>query len=103
MFRWLRERQRQYKFTKAFKQSAKHHYSEGMISAKEYAQCLEACDNKEGMSRAYRQMTADPNMLGGIKDWDWEAIYAWFITYFIPVMKIIIPIIISLQPAPEDE
>ncbi len=103
MFRWFRERQRQHRFTAAFKRAARHHHLLGTLSFEEYDQCVEAGNNNKVMRRAYRQMTTDPAMLGGIKDWDWEAVYQWFIDYFIPAMKIIIPIILMLQPAPEDE
>ena len=67
---------------------------------------MKAANNPEAMRRARNQLKAGPDMLGGISDWDWEAIYRWFIEYFIPAMRIIIPIVIMLlqeNPTPEDD
>lgn len=67
---------------------------------------MEAGNNPEAMRRARNQLKCDPNMLGGISDWDWNAIYEWFVTYFIPAMKIILPILLLLlqeNPTPDDE
>lgn len=98
MFKWFRERHRQYKFTKAFKQAAIVAVNSGEIDAEQYAKCLKAARSTKAMRQAYNQLLADPNMLGGLADWDWDAIYAWIVDHFLPAMRVIIPIIMLLEP-----
>jgi hypothetical protein len=69
---------------------------EGVISYEKYEECLRAADNKEAMKRARNQLRTEDGLLGGISDWDWEAIKQWFIDYFIPAMKVILPLVIML-------
>ena len=67
---------------------------------------MEAADNPEALRRARNQMKTDPDALGGISDWNWQAVYDWFVTYFIPAMKIILHIVLLLlqeNPTPEDD
>jgi hypothetical protein len=93
-------------FDSAFVTAARNRHAEGVISYDEMMQCVEGAQNREGMVRARRQLMSDPNMLGGFKDWDWEAIYQWFIDYFIPAMKVILPIIIMMldtNPCPDED
>ena len=92
MFKRIRESWRRYKFTKAFRQVAESNYLSGYISLEEYTRCLEA--KPDTMKRAYNQLLADPDMLGGIRDWDWDSILEWLFNYFIPAMRIIIPILL---------
>lgn len=106
MLKWLRNWIGQRNFNRAWREAAEEKYDRGEISTEQYLDCMKAADHPEAMKRARRQLKADPNMLGGISDWDWEAIYQWFIDYFIPAMKIIIPIVLMLlaeNPTPEDE
>jgi hypothetical protein len=93
-------------FDKAFYEVAKEQFVQKVISENDFLSCKEAVKNKEGMKRARRQMMSDPDMLGGFSDWNWEAIKQWFIDYFIPAMKIILPIIIMMldeNPTPEED
>jgi len=57
------------------------------------------------MREARNQLRARDGRLGGISDWDWDAIYKWFMETFVPAMRVIIPILIMfLEPNPtEDE
>lgn len=106
MFSWIRNWFGQRNFNSAWRKATEEKYREGTISSAEYAQCVQAANNPEAMRRARNQLRTDPDMLGGISDWDWDAIYQWFIDYFIPAMKIIIPIVIMLldeNPTPDDE
>jgi len=105
MLKWFRDLRSQYRYTKAFKQVSKEKYEAGEITKETYDDCVRAAKSSKVMRQSRNQLVADPNMLGGISDWDWDTIYAWFVEYFIPAMKVIIPIVIMfLGPNPtEDE
>lgn len=103
---WIRNWFGQRNFNRAWKQAVEEKYASKEIDHKQYANCMEAANSPEAMRRARNQLRSDPDMLGGISDWNWEAIYQWFIDYFIPAMRIIIPIVIMFlqeNPTPEDE
>ena len=105
MLNWLRNWWGQRNFNAAWKNAAKQKLEEGVISYDKYEECMRAASNPEVMRRARNQLKTEPGMLGGISDWDWEAIKQWFIDYFIPAMKVILPLVIMLLgPAnPSDE
>lgn len=96
MFKKFREMRRRAWFKAAFDKVSKEKFDSGEISYKEYLDCQRAVQNKEVMLRAYNQMMVDPNMLGGLRDINWQKIYEWFVTYFIPAMKVILPIVLLL-------
>ena len=103
-FRTWRENRRQRMFDQGFVRAARNQFHEGVISYDQLQDCLRGAENKEGMKMARLQLMTDPNMLGGFADWDWEAIYQWFIDYFIPAMKVIIPIVLMmLGPNPNED
>jgi len=106
MLKWIRSKLfGQRNFTRAWKEAVEEQYDQGKITQAEYLNCIKAAEHPETMQKARKQLIADPNMLGGIGDWDWEAIYEWFVTYFVPAMKVIIPIFLMLlkeNPTPND-
>ena len=105
MFKWISNWVGQRNFNSAWKRASEEKYQAGEITAEEYADCKRAYENKEVMVQARNQLKTDPNMLGGISDWDWDAIFEWIQTNFIPAMKVIIPIVLmflSVNPS-EDE
>lgn len=102
MLKWFQEWRGQRNFTAAWKNAAKRKLKSGEIDQAKYNECLRAANNKLVMKRARNQLRADPGMLGGFADWDWEAIKQWFIEYFIPAMKVILPLVIMLL-GPDEE
>jgi hypothetical protein len=67
-------------FDSAFVTAARNRHAEGVISYDEMMQCVEGAQNREGMVRARR--------------------------YFIPAMKVILPIIIMMldtNPCPDED
>lgn len=96
MFKKWREMRRQAWFRAAFNKVSHEKFDSGEISYEEFVDCQRAVKNKEAMRRAYNQMIADPNMLGGLRDINWQRIYEWFVTYFIPAMRVILPIVLLL-------
>jgi len=106
MFGWFQNRKRRDLFTRAFVKTARKKFTDGEISYDKLQECLKAAENKKGMERARKQLAVAPGLKGGIKDWDWEAILQWFKDYFIPALKIILPIALMLlepNPTPDDE
>jgi hypothetical protein len=105
MFKWISNWMGQRNFNSAWKKATEQKYQSGEISKEEYDDCVRAYNDKAVMKQARDQLKADDGMLGGISDWDWDAIYQWFVDYFIPAMRVIIPIVIMLLgPNPtEDE
>lgn len=76
-------------FHSGFVRAAEKKYTSGELSFEKYRQCLKAAKNPSVMRRARRQLRADPNLLGGISDWDWQAIYEWFVENFLPALEVI--------------
>ena len=103
MFKWFRERRRDIKFTHCFEKVAIEQFDEGILSYRKLEECRRAADNPRIMRRARQQMMASDGLLGGVRllDLDWAAILTWFRDYFIPAMRIIIPMIMLLQDADE--
>jgi hypothetical protein len=105
MIKWFREWRRDIKFTHCFEKAAQQHFDSGEISYKDLEECKRAASSSETMRRSRLRLQATDGRLGGIKDWDWEAIWQWFQDYFIPAMRIIIPMLLILEPnpTPDDE
>lgn len=105
MFNWIREWRHQRMFNRAWQETTEAKWKAGELSRDEYNDCKNSLKYPEALKRARNQLKCDPDMLGGI-EWNWDAIYQWFIEYFIPAMKIIIPIVILLlqeNPNKDDE
>ena len=90
--RWRKQRM----FTRAFKYTAKEKWFDQEITEDEFDKCMLAAKRPEVMQNALIQLEVEDGLLGGIKDWNWEAILKWFRDYFIPAMRIILPIMILL-------
>jgi len=97
--KWIFSRayRKQTRFTKAFERGLRAGFDRGEVNANDYQLGLRAAKNPEAMKQAMAKLQGDPNLLGGIKDWDWEAILKWFNEYIVPALKIIIPIIMMLD------
>lgn len=96
MFKWFRERRRDIKFTACFEKEATVRFNDGLISPGAYKKCQRAANSPEVMRAARLQLSATDGRLGGIADWDWEAIAKWFKEYFVPAIRTILPLIIML-------
>ena len=94
MFRFFRERRRNRTFTRAFKTVAKQKFRDGDISEAELAKCMGA--SSETMKK-FRKKVEDEQLYGGIRDWDWDAIIKWFQTYFIPLFKTLLSLLMALD------
>ena len=97
MFRWFRDRRRQMKFDRGFIRAARNEHKAGRISDQKMAACERAINNPKVMRDARRQMMMNDHLLGGFKDWNWEAIYQWFVLYIIPALRIIIPMLLMAE------
>ena len=103
--KWLKNWLGQRNFNSAWSRVAAEKFKEAVIDAEEYADCMLAARNPEALRRARNQLRAGDGTLGGISDWDWSAIYHWFVNSFIPAMRIIVPIALLLlqEPATPDD
>jgi len=97
MMGWFRERRRLKLFSRAWRQATEEEFSKGNIVQSRYDTCLRASKNPKAMKRLMAQTETAPGLYGGIKDWDWEAIYEWVKTYFIPLMKALLPLLLILD------
>lgn len=97
MFKFIRDYFRTRTLTRAFKQVAEEKFATGEIDVPTYAKWMNAAHDKPTMKAAYNQMKNDDNMLGGIRDWDWEAILNWVRENLIPMLKIALPLILLLD------
>jgi hypothetical protein len=97
MIKWFINRRRDIKFANAFEMVAQEQFDNGVISFKKLEKCKKAANNRRVMSDARAQFTGSSDMLGGIFDWDWDAILEWFREWIIPAMRVIIPIIMLLD------
>ena len=91
---WFRRR----RFAKAFRQTLDERRD--TLDPAEYTKSRAATYSSAKMKTLLGQLETAPGLKGGIKDWDWEAIYAWFIEYIIPALKIILPMLLVLTPNP---
>ena len=85
------------KFDRGFIRAARRLHEQGTISDGKLDQAERAYANPKVMKKARLQMMANDNLLGGFKDWDWEAIFAWFKMYIIPALRIIIPMLLLAE------
>ncbi len=93
MFRWFREHRRDIKFSHGLAQAAQYKFEEGEISYEQSQQAITASKNRKLIREVRNQLTVGDGLLGGLRDWDWEAIKKWIIEFFIPVLKAILPLL----------
>lgn len=92
----FRRHMRRRKFTKAFRIASERAYNKGEITEEQYVQAQKGANNREAMTQLLRATETHPDMLGGIQDWDWEAILKWVQDFLIPLIQSLIPILIAL-------
>lgn len=92
--RW-RDRKRQARFTKAFRQTLDERRE--VLDPSEYRKCRAACDDPSKMKALLAQTRVQPGLHGGIKDWDWDAILAWVNDFLIPLIKTLLPLLVALD------
>lgn len=87
---------RRRRFTKAFRIASEQAYSRGEITEEQYVQAQKGAQQPEAMTQLIRATQTHPDMKGGIKDWDWEAILKWVQDFLIPLIRSLIPILVAL-------
>ena len=63
----------------------------------EYAKVVTASYNPKAMKTLMVEMKTADGLLGGPSDWDWEAILKWIEEFFIPLVKMLLPLILLLD------
>ncbi len=94
---WFREWMRQRRFTRAWKQTSSAQYDAGQIDRTDMDKCERAAKDPKIMRKLMKQTETAPGLYGGIKDWDWESILKWIQDYFIPLMKVLLPLLLILD------
>lgn len=84
-------------FSRALLQVAREKWNLGEIETPEYARIVTAAHNPARVQSIIDTLEADNNMLGGFRDWDWEAILNWVRENLIPALRIMLPLILLLD------
>jgi len=84
-------------FAGAMRDTAVKQFNEGQMETALYAKVVTATENPKTMRALMRQTELEPGLYGGIMDWDWEAILKWVEEYFIPLVKLLLPLILLLD------
>lgn len=78
--------------------AAKIQHKAGDISDDQYSRLVWASRDREAMERVLRQLTVNENALGGI---DWAGIRDWIIQNWPTILRIVLSIVILLDPKDE--
>ncbi len=94
MFKWFREHRRDIKFAWGLEQAAQEQFDAGVISFEQLQQAQTASKDRTIIRQVRNQLSAGDGLLGGVRDWNWEAIKKWIIEFLIPVLKAVLPLLL---------
>ncbi len=94
MFKWFREHRRDIKFAWGLEQAAQHQFDAGVISYDQLCTARTASQDRGLIREVRNQLMVGDGLLGGVRDWNWEAIKNWIIEFLIPVLKAILPLLL---------
>jgi len=94
---WFRERRKLKLFTRALQQTSTEQFSNGVISSNTLAKIDKAVKKPQVMRKLMKQTEVEPGLYGGISDWNWASILNWVQTFFIPLVKALLPLVLLLD------
>lgn len=97
MFGWIRNYFRLRLLGRALRTVAEQEWRADRMEMPEYAKVVTASYNPKAMKTLMVEMKTADGLLGGPSDWDWEAILKWIEEFFIPLVKMLLPLILLLD------